>query len=73
MKEIILLVKIYWVAFSSRNVEFLKFLMVEFLKFLMVNRTENLIFDNTSIAYHKHIPLDESIGNGQRSIDPIKL
>ena len=65
MKEIILLVKIYWVAFSSRN--------VEFLKFLMVNRTENLIFDNTSIAYHKHIPLDESIGNGQRSIDPIKL
>ena len=65
MKEIILLVKIYWVAFSSRN--------VEFLKFLMVNRTKNLIFDNTSIAYHKHIPLDESIGNGQRSIDPIKL
>ena len=65
MKEIILLVKIYWVAFSSRN--------VEFLKFLMVNRTENLIFDNTLIAYHKHIPLDESIGNGQRSIDPIKL
>ena len=65
MKEIILLIKIYWVAFSSRN--------VEFLKFLMVNRTENLIFDNTLIAYHKHIPLDESIGNGQRSIDPIKL
>ena len=65
MKEIILLVKIYWVAFSSRN--------VEFLKFLMVNRTENLIFDNTLIAYHKHIPLDESIGNGQRSIDPSKL
>ena len=65
MKEIILLVKIYWVAFSSRN--------VEFLKFLMVNRTENLIFDNTLIAYHKHVPLDESIGNGQRSIDPIKL
>ena len=65
MKEIILLIKIYWVAFSSRN--------VEFLKFLMVNRTEKLIIDNTLIAYHKHIPLDESIGNGQRSIDPSKL